>query len=79
MKSHSQNKPVPDFAIFQNSRTRMSAVWAKEQGEWVVASKDEYGALKILAEIIRNSNNASAMLEGLVNQIHKIRRDEEKD
>ena len=34
-------KPVPDFAIFQNDRTRVSGVWIKEAGEWRVLERAE--------------------------------------
>ena len=43
------DKPVPDVAIFQNSRTRQSAIWVKQAGHWIAASEPEYEALAMVA------------------------------
>ena len=49
-----ENK-TPDFAIFQNSRTRQSALWVKEVGEWREARESEYDPISVMALLLRNS------------------------
>ena len=60
--------PVPDFAIFQNSRTRISAIWTKPQGRWTECTKDEYDAIDLFATLLRNSPNPKETMK----QISKI-------
>ena len=61
---------VPEFAIFQNSKTRQSAIWTKNR--WVDAQEGEFDALWTLAQIIRSSPNAKLVLEQMVDQIKEI-------
>ena len=49
--------PVPDFAIFQNSRTRTSAIWTKPQGEWTACTPEEYDAIAVFVTLLRHSPN----------------------
>ena len=69
------DKPVPDFAIFQNSRTRMTGLWAKEKGEWISARDDEYEILSFLAQLIRTTPNPQEVLDGIkiasLNDLHE--------
>ena len=74
-----KERSVPDFAIFQNSRTRESAIWVKEVGKWTEARQSEYDALKALSEIIRHSPHATEIMEQLVEQAHKIGEEELSD
>jgi hypothetical protein len=56
-------KPVPDFAVFQNSRTMTSAIWTKDRGEWIHCEKHEYPAILILVTLLRESPNPAATME----------------
>ena len=60
--------PVPDLLIFQNSRTRTSAIWTKEKGEWVDAEPKEYEVLGLLARLIRTTPNPSKIMVELAKQ-----------
>jgi hypothetical protein len=64
------NNDVPEFAIFQNSRTRRSAIWTKHNG-WEDAPDKDYEHLGLLASLLRTSPNPSKILEGLADQIRK--------
>ena len=46
---------IPDFAIFQNDRTRVSGVWIKEAGEWRECSERDFDALEAKATMLRES------------------------
>jgi hypothetical protein len=59
------NQPVADFAIFQNSRTRVTGLWVKEKGEWVEAEDSEFEIFALIARLIRVSPNPNEILEGL--------------
>ena len=50
-----QPPPAPDFAIFQNSGTRRSAIWTKELGRWHECNKEEFPAVLLIATMLRNS------------------------
>ena len=45
------NDTVPEFAIFQNSRTKLSGVWNGERWAW--PPKEDYELLRDLAKLIR--------------------------
>jgi hypothetical protein len=64
-KGVSMSQPVADFAIFQNSRTRVTGLWVKEEGEWVEAEDSEFEIFALLARLIRVSPNPNEILEGL--------------
>ena len=65
------NEQVPDFAIFQNSRTQQSAIWTKEEGKWRQCGKSEYPAILIVATLLRESPSP----EQTMKQIAKMMRD----
>ena len=48
-------KPVPDFAIFQNDRTRVSGVWIKFEGKWRECPERDFDALEAIATMLRES------------------------
>ena len=48
-------KPVPDFAIFQNGRTRVSGVWIKFEGKWRECPERDFDALEAIATMLRES------------------------
>jgi len=58
---------VPEFCIFQNSRTQQSAIWTKETG-WSKCGEDEYLAISVVADLLRNSPN----IQETMLQIHKV-------
>ena len=66
-------KPVPDFAIFQNSRTRQSALWTKEAGHWIDAKENEYEALAIIVNLIRHAPDPQELVEELARIALRIR------
>ena len=61
-------KKLPDFAIFQNSRTKTSALWMKELGEWQDYSCKDYGAILVMATMLRSSTEPERTLQ----QITKV-------
>ena len=62
---------VPEFCIFQNSRTQQSAIWTKEKGEWQNCVREEYPAILVLASLLRESPDPTATMQ----QVAKIMRD----
>jgi len=68
------DKEVPDFCIFQNSRTRQSAVWTKQAG-WRKCQPDEYLAIAVVADLLRNSPNVKLTMQ----EISKVFRDPSED
>ena len=66
------NQQVPDFAVFQNSRTQQSAIWTKEEGKWRSCTKDEYPAMLILVTLLRESPNPEETMQ----EIAKMMRDD---
>ena len=64
------NNDVPEFAIFQNSRTRRSAIWTKDHG-WEDALDKDYEHLGLLASLLRTAPNPNDILKTLAGQIKK--------
>ena len=46
---------LPEFAIFQNSRTKTSAIWTKEQGKWKDCPESDFEPLALMARCIRTA------------------------
>jgi len=63
------NKPAPDFAIFQNSRTKESALWLKGVGEWKQCSLSDYTPILVMANMIRSSPDPSKTLNEIAGVI----------
>jgi len=63
------NKPTPDFAIFQNSRTKESALWLKGNGEWKRCSPSDYKPIFVMANMIRSSPDPSKTLNEIAGAI----------
>jgi hypothetical protein len=63
-------KPTPDFAIFQNSRTKQTAIWTKES-KWQKCREDEYGAFRLLSSLIRNSPDPEPLMKKIIREITK--------
>jgi hypothetical protein len=68
-----EDNKIPDFAIFQNSRTRQSAIWSKEAGHWIDAKESEYEPLAIIVNLIRHSPNPQEIVEELARVALRIR------
>jgi hypothetical protein len=62
-------KPVPEFAIFQNSRTRQSALWVRGVGKWRKCSESDYDAILTMANMLRKSQDAGLILEQIAQAI----------
>ena len=56
---------IPDFAIFQNSKTKVSGIWTKERGEWIQAPEKDYIILGLIAKLIRTSENPIDVIESI--------------
>jgi len=64
---------IPDFAIFQNDRTRVSGVWIKEAGEWRECSERDFGPLELIATMLRKSPSPEVTRMQVAKVIAKIR------
>ena len=60
---------IPDFAIVQNSRTKVSGIWTKNGGRWVQAQESEYEILRLLSQLIRTHKNPTEVLEVIKAQV----------
>jgi hypothetical protein len=69
------DKKAPDFAIFQNSRTRQSALWVKEVGQWRECSKSDYDPILVMAVMIRQSPDPSKTLQTIAHLISELNED----
>jgi len=56
---------VPEFAILQNSRTKETALFTKERGEWFTVPTEDYDILKGISQLIRVAEYPSEVLKGL--------------
>lgn len=56
-------KPIPEFAVFQDSKRLRSALWTKESGRWHECGKDEFLAVSILVSLLRHSKNPTRTME----------------
>ena len=63
-----EDKPIAEFAIIQNSRTKVSGVWTKERGEWVQAPQSDYVTLGLIAKLIRTNPNPVEVIELIKNE-----------
>jgi hypothetical protein len=48
-----ESNSIPDFAIVQNSRTKVSGVWTGKT--WVEADASEYKILRLMSDLIRTA------------------------
>ena len=64
-----EDNSIPDFAIVQNSRTKVSGIWTKNGGRWVQAQKSEYEILRLLSQLIRTHKNPTEVLEVIKAQV----------
>jgi hypothetical protein len=61
-------KPTPDLAIFQNSRTRQTAIWTKES-KWQKCREDEYAAMRLLVQLIRTSDDPELTMKKIIEEL----------
>ena len=64
------NNQIPDFAVFQNSRTQESAIWTKGEGKWRTCEKHEYPAILILVTLLRESPNPEETMQEIAKMMH---------
>ncbi len=56
---------APQFAIFQNSRTKQSAIWTGDK--WRDAPQEDYEHLRLLTTLIRTDPNPVSIVKAIVN------------
>ena len=57
-------KPTPEFAIYQNSRTKQSGVWNGKR--WVHAAIEDYDHLRLLAILIRTDPDPVGIMKSIM-------------
>tara|TARA_Y100000593_G_scaffold61787_1_gene114450 strand:+ start:7315 stop:7509 length:195 start_codon:yes stop_codon:yes gene_type:complete len=57
---------VPEFAIFQNSRTKRTAIWTKQSGKWTDVPKEDYAHIGLLATLIRTDPNPVEICKAVI-------------
>ena len=65
MTTTTMNNTVPEFAIFQNDKTKVSGIWTKEKGKWIEAPESDYVILGLIAKLIRTSPNPINIIESI--------------
>jgi hypothetical protein len=55
---------IPEFAIFQNSRTKRSAIWNGQK--WAEPPVKDYAHLRLLATLIRTDPDPVGIVEELI-------------
>jgi len=65
-------KPIPEFAIFQNSRTQASGIWVKGVGKWKECSKTDYAPISVMAQMLRSSPNPTLTLQQIAQVIMEL-------
>jgi len=63
-------KPVPEFAIFQDSKRQRSALWVKDTGEWIECRSGEFLAISVLADMLRSSSNPTETMKEIAKVIN---------
>ena len=62
-------KPIPEFAIFQDSKRQRSALWVKGTGKWTECDTEEFLAISVLANMLRSSSNVTETMEEIAKVI----------
>ena len=62
---------VPDFAIFQDSKRRLSAIWTRETG-WNKCEEKEYPAILVMANLIRNAPDPNEIMKQVIETIKSL-------
>ena len=70
--SQSELEQAPEFAIFQDDRSRSSAIWMKATGRWSVLPKEDFPAISIMVNMIRESPDPQATLRHIAQSILEI-------
>ena len=56
-----EDNSIPDFAIVQNSRTKVSGVWTGKR--WVEAEASDYEILRLLSNLIRTDPDPKSVVK----------------
>jgi|TARA_Y100000310_G_scaffold279311_1_gene298344 hypothetical protein len=70
--NQSKSEQAPEFAIFQDDRRRLSAFWIKAAGRWNVLPKEDFAAISIMANMIRESPDPETTLRHIAQSILEI-------
>ena len=65
------NDQVPEFCLFVNSAKRTSAIWTKADG-WMECESEEFEAILVVQELVRNSKNPEVTLLQIKNAIKEF-------
>ena len=57
------NEPLPEFAIFQNSRTKQSGVWNGTR--WAYPPEKDFELLRVLASLIRTDPDPVGIVKSI--------------
>ena len=57
------NKPLPDFAILQNDKTKQTGIWS--DGKWKDAPKEDYVILGLIAKLLRTAPNPVDVIKSI--------------
>jgi len=60
------NKQVPEFAIFQNSRTKVSGIWNGEK--WAEPPVKDYDFVRLLATLIRTDPDPVGIVKAIAKE-----------
>jgi len=72
------NEQVPDFCLFINSAKQTSAIWTKADG-WMECKPEEYEAILVVQELVRNSENPEVTLLQIKNAMQEFKSDSEDE
>ena len=65
-------KPLADFAIFQNDRNRVSAIWVKEIGEWRQMPQIDFAPISIMVNMLRYSPDPEKTLKQIAKSMTEL-------
>jgi len=68
------NKPAPEFAIFQNSRTKVTGIWNGKK--WAEPPIEDYDFVRLLATLIRTDPDPVGIVKAISEVNGDIRCDE---
>ena len=69
---HKSESYVPDFAIFQDDNKLVSGVWIKDSGKWTRLAEGDFGAVAIMADMLRNSPDPRTTLRHIAQSIMEM-------
>jgi hypothetical protein len=57
------NEPLPEFAILQNDKTKVSGIWSN--GKWTEAPKEDYVVLGLIAKLLRTAPDPVGIIKSI--------------